>query len=114
MKVTEEQLCSLQVSTSKPDVYVRLCVLDKEEEVASAVGKGHVVIPAYVFHKDPALPGEEAAQPAPAQNEPKRSSSRTCEYRSPLWQFTQVDLRFQDDPVHAPVSTAHSCDSSHK
>ena len=82
VKVTEEQLCSLQVSTSKPDVYVRLCVLDKEEEVASAVGKGHVVIPAYVFHKDPALPGEEAAQPAPAQNEPKRSSSRTCEYCS--------------------------------
>ena len=79
MKVTEEQLCSLQVSTSKADVYVRLCVLDKEEEVVSAMGKGHVVIPAYVFHKDPTPPGEEAAQPPPTQNEPKRSSSRTCE-----------------------------------
>ncbi|KAK7107724.1 hypothetical protein V1264_015593 [Littorina saxatilis] len=77
VKLTEEQLCSLQVSTSKADVYVRLCVLDNEEEMASATGKGHVVIPAFVFHKDPLLPGEEAAQPAPTQPEPKRSSSRT-------------------------------------
>ncbi|KAL8581512.1 hypothetical protein ACOMHN_042905 [Nucella lapillus] len=77
VKLTEEQLCSLQVSTSKADVYVRLCVLDNEEEVASASGKGHVVIPAHIFHKDPLPPGEEAAQLPPTQPEPKRSSSRT-------------------------------------
>ncbi|XP_076467316.1 androglobin-like isoform X4 [Babylonia areolata] len=81
VKVTEDQLVSLQVSTSKADVYVRLCVLDSEEEVASACGKGHVVIPAFLFHKDPLPPGEEstaAAQPPPAaQQETKRASSRT-------------------------------------
>ncbi|XP_035827266.1 androglobin [Aplysia californica] len=52
VKVTEDHFSSLQVNTSKPDVYIKLSVLDNEEEVISAVGKGHVVIPAFTFLKD--------------------------------------------------------------
>lgn len=76
VKVTEEQLVSLQMTTSKHDVYVRLCILDNEEEVISAVGKGHVVIAACILHKDMRPLGEEAQLQAVI--EPKRSTSRTC------------------------------------
>lgn len=86
VKVTEEQLSSLQVCTSKADVYVRLMVLDQEEEMASAVGKGHAVIPAFIFQKDPAPPGEEGVTHAANPPEQKRSSSRACE------SFARCDL----------------------
>ncbi|KAK3803170.1 hypothetical protein RRG08_067346 [Elysia crispata] len=52
VKVTEDHFASLQVNTSKRDVYIKLAVLDNEEEVISSVGKGHVVIPAFTFLKD--------------------------------------------------------------
>ncbi|XP_013419771.1 androglobin-like [Lingula anatina] len=53
VKVTEEHVASLQMSTSKPDVYIKLMVLDHEEEVLSTVGKGHAVLPSFIFLKDP-------------------------------------------------------------
>lgn len=74
VKLTEEQLTSIQISTSKADVYVQLMVLDHEEEMASAKGKGHAVIPAFTFLKDPTIPGEEPA--AVATTEVKRTLSR--------------------------------------
>ncbi|XP_046325515.2 androglobin-like isoform X6 [Haliotis rufescens] len=67
VKVTEDHLVSLQVNTSKLDVYIKLSVLDHTEEVISAVGKGHIVIPAYIFQKDY----------NPEEQEAKRSSSRS-------------------------------------
>ena len=65
----DDHLVSLQMMTSKADVYIKLQILDHEEEIISAVGKGHVVLPAFVFQKDNAVPSEE---------ENKRSSSRQC------------------------------------
>ena len=65
----DDHLVSLQMMTSKPDVYIKLQILDHEEEIISAVGKGHVVLPAFVFQKDNAALSEE---------ENKRSSSRQC------------------------------------
>ena len=54
------------MSTSKPDVYIKLQVLDFDQEVMSAVGKGHVVLPAVIFARDPDM-------------ESKRAESRACE-----------------------------------
>lgn len=69
VKVTEDNhLVSLQLNTSKPDVYIKLQVLDHEEELVSAVGKGHVVLPSVIFQKD--FVAEEAD---------RRPSSRGCE-----------------------------------
>ena len=53
------------MSTSKPDVYIKLQVLDFDQEVMSAVGKGHVVLPAVIFARDPDM-------------ESKRAESRAC------------------------------------
>ena len=71
MKVLEDHLVTLQMMTSKADVYIKLQILDHEEEIISAVGKGHVVLPAFVFQKDNTGIVEE---------ESKRSGSRQCEY----------------------------------
>ncbi|XP_074542110.1 androglobin [Halichoeres trimaculatus] len=46
--VMADLLGTIQFQTSKPDVLIRLSVLDQEREVTSNTGKGHVVIP--VFH----------------------------------------------------------------
>ncbi|CAL1548032.1 unnamed protein product [Lymnaea stagnalis] len=52
VKVAEDHFASLQVNTSKRDVYIKLSILDNDEEIISAVGKGHVVIPAFIFLKN--------------------------------------------------------------
>ena len=58
---------SIQLNTSKTDVYIKLTVLDKNVEVASTTGKGHAVLPAFIFYRD--------YDP----NDP-RPSSRACKY----------------------------------
>jgi len=69
VKVLEENhAVSLQLNTSKSDVYIKLQILDNEEEVCSLTGKGHVVLPSFIFQKD--YNGEED----------KRPSSRGCEW----------------------------------
>ena len=70
VKVTEDHLASLQISTSKSDVYLRLSVLDHETEILGTVGKGHAVLPAVFFMKDGGA----------AEEEVKRTSSRTCTF----------------------------------
>jgi len=67
VKVQDDHLVTLQMSTSKRDVYIKLQVLDHEQEQLSATGKGHVILPAFIFQKD-----------AVADEDSKRSSSRTC------------------------------------
>ena len=76
---------SIQMNTSKPDVYVKLSVLDHEEELISTVGKGHVVIPSYIFLKD-ILTDEESGSI-------KRSASRSCE---PVGRVIVLLFAFQD------------------
>lgn len=60
------------MNTSKPDVYIRLSILDNEVEQIGVVGKGHVVIPSYIFQKDQ-LPDDESSTM-------KRSGSRSCKF----------------------------------
>lgn len=68
VKVTEDHLSTIQVNTSKLDVYIKLVILDNEVEVATTQGKGHAVIPSFLFLKD--------FDP----NEEKRPSSRACTF----------------------------------
>ncbi|XP_072360829.1 androglobin isoform X2 [Scyliorhinus torazame] len=42
-------LATLHIQTSKPDVYIKLQILDNDKEVAKATGKGHAVIPSFLF-----------------------------------------------------------------
>ncbi|XP_056200360.1 androglobin [Falco biarmicus] len=49
VKVTASHITTVQVQTSKSEVFIKLQVLDKEEEIVSVTGKGHAVIPAFNF-----------------------------------------------------------------
>ncbi|NXA37706.1 ADGB protein, partial [Eudromia elegans] len=49
VKVTASHIATVQVQTSKSDVFIKLQILDNEEEIVSATGRGHVVIPAFNF-----------------------------------------------------------------
>lgn len=42
-------MATVQVQTSKPDVIIKVQVLDSEEEMVHSVGKGHAVVPAFYF-----------------------------------------------------------------
>ncbi|XP_035685724.1 androglobin-like [Branchiostoma floridae] len=78
VKVTADHLVTLQLSTSKPDVYIQLQVLDHEEEVVSTQGKGHAVIPAFVFQKDwqpEDRPSSRQSQTAAAPSGPMKKAT---------------------------------------
>ena len=67
-------LASIQFSTSKPDVLMRLTILNNNDEVTSVEGKGSVVLPAFLFLRDvtnTAQAATTAAQP------PSRPQSKT-------------------------------------
>ncbi|NXO47094.1 ADGB protein, partial [Aramus guarauna] len=49
VKVTASHIATVQVQTSKSDVFIKLQVLDNEEEIVSVTGNGHAVIPAFNF-----------------------------------------------------------------
>ncbi|KAI4802216.1 hypothetical protein KUCAC02_020068, partial [Chaenocephalus aceratus] len=49
VEVTADVVGTVQFQTSKPDVLIRLSILDQENEMASNTGKGHVVIPVFCF-----------------------------------------------------------------
>ncbi|OXB71393.1 UNVERIFIED_CONTAM: hypothetical protein H355_010722, partial [Colinus virginianus] len=49
VKVTASHIATVQVQTSNSDVFIKLQVLDNEEEIVNVTGKGHAVIPAFNF-----------------------------------------------------------------
>ncbi|XP_048210208.1 androglobin [Perognathus longimembris pacificus] len=55
VKVALAHPVTIQVRTSKPDVFIKLQVLENEEIVVSTIGKGQAIIPAFSF-----LGGEKA------------------------------------------------------
>jgi len=68
IKVSDEHLVTIQLCTSKPDVRFKLSVLDNDEEIAYSEGKGHTVLPVFIF-----LPN-----PSPEDDTTARSTSQTC------------------------------------
>ncbi|KAM9019058.1 androglobin isoform 1-T1 [Ara ararauna] len=49
VKAAASHVATVQVQTSKSDVFIKLQVLDNEEEISSVTGKGQAVIPAFNF-----------------------------------------------------------------
>ncbi|XP_064412031.1 androglobin isoform X2 [Latimeria chalumnae] len=62
VKVTTRLLTTVQAQTSKPDVNIKLQILDNEEEAVTTTGKGCAVIPAYIF-----LPSESSSSAPPCE-----------------------------------------------
>ncbi|KAM4694237.1 androglobin [Discoglossus pictus] len=49
VKAAIDHFATVQVQTSKPDVQFKVQILDYEKEVASAIGRGDVMIPSFCF-----------------------------------------------------------------
>ena len=71
-------LASIQFSTSKSDVLMRLTVLNNNDEVVSVEGKGSVVLPAFLFMRDVSNTTNNVVQPPPPTAQPSsRPTSKT-------------------------------------
>ena len=69
------------MATSKPDVVVRLEIVDQGVVQTTATGKGHIVLPAFIFLKDPApvTPAVNSLSGPSEDETSRRSGSRACE-----------------------------------
>lgn len=75
--MVEDHLTTLQLTTSKPDVYIKFSIYDNGEEVLSVSGKGTALIPVFLFMKDR---GDGSSE----QPSTSRPASKTCKYLSSL------------------------------
>ncbi|CAM4739728.1 unnamed protein product [Rotaria magnacalcarata] len=66
-------LASVQFSTSKSDVLIRLTVLDNNDEIVSVEGKGSVVLPAFLFMRDVTYAATSATTNQPLSRPPSKT-----------------------------------------
>ncbi|KAK1209378.1 ADGB protein, partial [Pygoscelis papua] len=74
VKVTASHIATVQVQTSKSDVFIKLQVLDNEEEIVSVTGKGHAVIPAFNFLSNEMLLSSHSSKTQIIQSSTKKES----------------------------------------
>ncbi|NXY69194.1 ADGB protein, partial [Glareola pratincola] len=74
VKVTASHIATVQAQTSKSDVFIKLQVLDNEEEIVSVTGKGHAVIPAFNFLSNETLLSSHSSKTQFIQSSTKKES----------------------------------------
>ncbi|XP_017669268.1 PREDICTED: androglobin isoform X6 [Lepidothrix coronata] len=74
VKVKAPHTATVQVQTSKSDVFIKLQVLDNEEEIISVTGKGHAVIPVFNFLSNGSLLSSHSKTPEIIQSSTKKES----------------------------------------
>uniref|UniRef100_G1NIV2 Androglobin n=1 Tax=Meleagris gallopavo TaxID=9103 RepID=G1NIV2_MELGA len=74
VKVAVSHIATVQVQTSKSDVFIKLQVLDNEEEIVNATGKGHAVIPAFNFLSNETLSNSRPSKSQIIRNVGKKDS----------------------------------------
>ncbi|KAM6086608.1 androglobin isoform 2-T2 [Theristicus caerulescens] len=74
VKVTVSHIATVQVQTSKSDVFIKLQVLDNEEEIVSVTGRGHAVIPAFNFLSNETLLSSHSSKTQIIQSSTKKES----------------------------------------
>ncbi|XP_038195393.1 androglobin [Arvicola amphibius] len=73
IKVSVAQCITIQVRTSKPDVFIKLQVLESEEIMVSTLGKGQAIIPAFYFlGSERALSSQSSKQILLSHTSPKK------------------------------------------
>ncbi|XP_009464617.1 PREDICTED: androglobin [Nipponia nippon] len=74
VKVTASHIATVQVQTSKSDVFIKLQVLDHEEEIVSVTGSGHAVIPAFNFLSNETLLSSHSSKTQIIQSSTRKES----------------------------------------
>ncbi|KAM9354978.1 androglobin-like [Pholidichthys leucotaenia] len=85
VQVTANILGTIQFQTSKKNVLICLSVLDKDKEMISSTGKGHVVIPAVYFlaRRESSCTAETNQKGSPSQNSPNQKEWEDGTVRRP-------------------------------
>ncbi|XP_071598540.1 androglobin [Heliangelus exortis] len=74
VKVTMPHVATVQVQTSKSDVFIKLQILDNNEEVVSVTGKGHALIPAFNFLSNETFLSSQSSKTQINQRSTKKDS----------------------------------------
>lgn len=69
-------MASIQFSASKPDVFIRLTVLNNNEEVVSVEGKGSAVLPAVLFMRDVTNSATQSTVTQPVSRPPSKTGGK--------------------------------------
>eukprot|EP01137_Pigoraptor_chileana_P032726 Opistho-2@22572 len=79
VRIDADHPVTIQLGTSQPSVYIKLQILDNNEEVASATGRSHALIPAFLFQSDPRADSRADADVAPPAKESSAKESSAKE-----------------------------------
>uniref|UniRef100_A0A8C5K1M0 Androglobin n=1 Tax=Jaculus jaculus TaxID=51337 RepID=A0A8C5K1M0_JACJA len=92
IKVAVPQPITIYVRTSKPDVFIKLQVLESEEPMVSTIGKGQAIIPSFNFQgSEKALSSQSSKQILSTHVTPKKEPEILPKKRSP--QASQKSLK---------------------
>ena len=101
-------LASIQFSTSKADVLMRLTILNNNDEVTSVEGKGSVVLPAFLFLRDVTNSAQAATTTAQPTSRPPSKTGGECRDEEPVERTSLfVAGTSKKDGAKAAASTAH-------
>uniref|UniRef100_A0A3B3SV17 Androglobin domain-containing protein n=1 Tax=Paramormyrops kingsleyae TaxID=1676925 RepID=A0A3B3SV17_9TELE len=107
VKVTRDHVGTVQVQVTEPDIYVKLTVLDCEEEVASATGRALAIVPVFRF-----LPNEppkrESAQPPVTRSTPHKYIIQAEVLHKSRSQYEKAVASQEKDWTTGMESAAHS------
>ncbi|XP_027543440.1 androglobin isoform X7 [Neopelma chrysocephalum] len=97
VKVKAPHTATVQVQTSKSDVFIKLQVLDNEEEIISVTGKGHAVIPVFTFLSNGSLLSSHSKNPQIIQSSTKKESE-TGQLKKPTHDSFSKDSKTSSKP----------------
>ncbi|TRZ17571.1 hypothetical protein HGM15179_009516, partial [Zosterops borbonicus] len=104
VKVTAPHTATLQVQTSKSDVFIKLQVLDNEKEIKSVIGKGNAVIPVFNFQSNQSLLSSQVKTEQITQSSPKKGLETRRLRKASRYLSKDIKISFKTDPVQeAPV-----------
>ncbi|XP_076844165.1 androglobin [Brachyhypopomus gauderio] len=101
VKVSCDQVTTVQFQTSNADVYVKLNILDHENEVASNRGKGHAIIPVFRFlaNDDSSGSAEDCGEGRRSEDDPGRGGD--------TGRGQEAGLEDPPAPEHQPAQVSH-------
>uniref|UniRef100_A0A4W3IEI0 Uncharacterized protein n=1 Tax=Callorhinchus milii TaxID=7868 RepID=A0A4W3IEI0_CALMI len=126
VKVMANHMVTIQTQTSKPEVYIKLLIFNKGQQVAAATGKGQAIIPAFKFCKNTKLSishsssskNQHVLNPTPVTKRTRTNSAANLRIgrtspRTVIGQTSKVSVE-EDSPLVAPERELSPEEEGHK
>ncbi|NWH71812.1 ADGB protein, partial [Piaya cayana] len=99
VNVTASHVATVQVQTSKSDVFIKLQVLHNEEETVSVTGKGHALIPAFNFLSNEKLLSSHSSKTIIHSSTRKESETGVSKKKSRISSLKDTKSSFKPGPI---------------